>query len=89
MKQLNGAARLSPERSFRGALTKQADRCVKDRREGLYSVSGPGKRQWVATQQPVGNARLAAAAISCDEAAERRPAGPPKTLSGPKTNQHH
>jgi hypothetical protein len=50
---------------------------VKDRREGLYSVSGPGKRQWVATQQPVGNARLAAAAISCDEAAEwRRPAEP-------------
>jgi len=37
----------------------------------------PGKQQWVATQQPAGNARLAAAATGCDEAAERRrPASP-------------
>jgi len=39
MKQPNGAARLSLDKSFREALTERADRCGKGRREGMYSVS--------------------------------------------------
>src|SRR5690606_24080 len=71
-----GGSNQQPGLPMMTLLPRRASETSRPLREGrerrVVFGQRPGKQQWVATQQPAGNARLAAAATGCDEAAERR-----------------